>query len=117
MTIGHWLNRTLTVWRAQNTADGQGGQSQIWTLQGSVVAKVDQATVAERTLASQAGADLTHTIYLLPDADVVRNDELRSAHPVTGEAEVFTVEGFTFPSTPRYRKLATVLTQSGPGNG
>lgn len=111
--ITHWLNRTLTVWRPTTVADGSGGQTVTLQEQGNVSAKVDQASPAERQVAAQAGADLTHNIYLEPDADVKRNDELRGAHPVTGETEVFEVTGYTFPSTPIYRKLAATQTQAG----
>lgn len=109
MSIDHWLNRELEVWRPTTQPDGAGGQSTTFTRQPEPVrAKVGQPTTSERLLAQQAESRHSHSIYLLPAADVRRGDELRDA--ATGE--VWRVMSLSGPSSPRYRKATTELTQS-----
>ncbi|MEU0584583.1 head-tail adaptor protein [Streptomyces sp. NPDC006132] len=106
--IGHWLNRTLEVWRPEGTPDGHGGESTTPVQQPQPVrAKVDQPSASDRLLAAQTNSEHSHDIYLLPDADVRRGDELRD--PATGEA--WTVHAVIGPSTARYRKAQSQLTQ------
>lgn len=88
----HLLDRELGVWRRVFTADGAGGRSAIWQQVGTVAARVSQPTAAERTLAAQAGASLTDAVYLVPDAAVARNDELR------GDGQVYRVHATVTPS-------------------
>lgn len=108
--IGHWLNRTLQVWRPATTPDGTGGQTVTWAQSGTVAAKVDQPSTSERMLAQQAGSEHTHNIYLHPAAvpAVRRGDELRD--PGTGEA--WRITSVVHPSTARYHKASGVLIQS-----
>ena len=103
--ISHWLNRTLQVCRPATSGDGTGGQQVIYVQQADVRAKVDQPTTAERMLAQQAGARHTHTVYLLPTADVRRGDELR------GGGQVLRVLATSTPSTPRYLRAECELIQ------
>jgi len=104
--IGHLLNRTLEVWRLAAMPDGAGGQTTTLTLVGTVRAKVDQPSTADKVLAQQAGSHHTHTVYLLPTADVARGDELRG----TGQRlKVLAVAG---PSSPDYLRADCELTQS-----
>jgi hypothetical protein len=106
--IGHWLNRELAVWRPRSTDDGYGGQSTTHVEQPEPVrAKVDQPAAADRLLAAQTSSKHSHDIYLLPDADVRRLDELRDAS--TGESwKVLHIFG---PSSTRYRKAQSELIQ------
>jgi len=106
MTVSHWLNRTLTVWREGQVADGTGGYASSYESQGTVSGKVDQSTGDERILAQQAGAEHTHNIYLEPDAAVYRNDLLADAgvDPNTDEGGWYHVKATTTPSSPRYLK-------------
>jgi head-tail adaptor len=106
--IGHWLNRELQVWRREAVDDGYGGQTSTYVRQpDDVRAKVDQPSAAERLLAAQTSSRHTHSIYLMPDADVRRLDELRDE--ATGEQwRVLAVVG---PSTVRYRKAESELIQ------
>ncbi|MEW2635260.1 head-tail adaptor protein [Streptomyces sp. NPDC048389] len=107
--IGHWLNRELQVWRPQTEPDGAGGQTTTHVQQpDDVRAKVDQPSTAERVLAAQAESRHTHSVYLLPDADVRRGDELRDA----GSGEVWRVLSVLSPSSTRYRKAETQLIQA-----
>lgn len=98
MDITHLLNRLLEVWRTTTTDDGYGGQETALTRRADVPAKVDQPTASEQMLAQQAGAEHTHSVYLLPDADVRRGDELR------GDGQVLLVRSVVAPSGPVYRK-------------
>ncbi|KLL11584.1 MULTISPECIES: head-tail adaptor protein [Protofrankia] len=113
--IGHWLNRTLQVWRPTRTQDGAGGYRTVYVRQPSDVrAKVDQPSDAERLLAVQTQSEQTDGIYLLPTDDVRRGDELRD--PDSGE--VWRVAGVMRPSSVRYRKAHGELVQSeGETNG
>lgn len=92
------LTRTLEVWRHTLTGDGQGGQDETFGQIGSVRAKVNEPSAAERVEAMRAGVDLTYQVHLLPDADVKRGDELRDA----AAGEVYKVQLTVSPSTPVY---------------
>lgn len=105
--IGHWLNRTLAVWRPMTVSDGSGGQTVTLVEQGDVRAKVDQPSTSERVVAAQAGSAHSHNVYLLPDADVKRNDELR------GDGQTFKVLATYQPSEPRYLKAECELIEAG----
>lgn len=106
--ITHLLNRQLEVWRPAATDDDYGGRRVQHILQGTVMAKVDQASAAERSVAQQGGAALTHSVYLQPDADVQRGDQLR------GNGETYRVTGTVTPSTPVYLKAECEQIQAAP---
>jgi hypothetical protein len=75
--IGHLLNRTLTVWRPETVVDDVGGQTVTFAQAGTVRAMVSQPTPAEQSIGDhQWGAELTHVVHALADADVRRGDEL-----------------------------------------
>lgn len=74
--IGHLLNTTLTVYRAAYVADGRGGRTRSTNEQGTVRAKVDQPSAAERMVAGQMGAALDYVVHVANSADVQRGDEL-----------------------------------------
>lgn len=74
--ISHLLTRTLTVNRPVTAADGSGGQTVTFVEAGTVRAKVDQPSAAERERGDQWGAEHSHTIRFRHDADVRRGDEL-----------------------------------------
>lgn len=103
--ITHLLNRVLEVWRETAVDDGMGGQEVTLVRQADVLAKVDQPSASDRLLAQQAGASHTHDIYLQPDADVQRGDELR------GDGQVFRVDSVVMPSSPVYRTAEAELIQ------
>ncbi|MGW3437056.1 phage head closure protein [Streptomyces bacillaris] len=105
MDITHLLNRVLEVWRTTTTDDGYGGQETTLTRRADVAAKVDQPSASERMLAQQAGSQHTHSVYLLPGADVRRGDELR------GDGQALRVLHVVTPSGPVYRKAECELTQ------
>ncbi|WP_030744454.1 phage head closure protein [Streptomyces sp. NRRL F-5135] len=106
MDITHLLNRQLTVWRTVTVPDGAGGQETSLRPVGDVAGKVDQPSAADRMLAAQAGSRHTHTVYLQPDADVRRGDQLH------GDGQVLTVHSVVQPSAPVYRKAECELTQT-----
>ncbi len=106
--IGHWLNRQLQVWRRTAVDDGYGGQTSTRVRQpDDVRAKVDQPSASERLLAAQTNSHHTHSIYLMPDADVRRGDELHDES--TGQQ--WRVLAVVAPSTARYRKADAELIQ------
>lgn len=90
------LNRELEVWRVALTPDGQGGQDEAFSQVGTVRAKVNEPSAAERIEAMRSGVDLAYQVHLLPDAGVRRGDQLRAA------GEVFRVLATVRPSTPTY---------------
>lgn len=113
MTIpigGHDLNRTLTVWRPDTAPDGAGGQTVTMVEVGTVRARVSQPSAAERVAAAQAGAEHSHPVYLAPDADVARGDELR------GDGQTFRVRTTFRPSEPVYLRADCELVESEPGD-
>lgn len=106
--IGHWLNRSLQVWRPRSTDDGYGGQTTTHVQQPEPVrAKVDQPSATDQLLAAQTRSKHSHDVFLLPDADVRRLDELRDAS--TGES--WKVLHVVAPSSTRYRKAQSELIQ------
>lgn len=92
----HELNRTFEVWRATTADDGAGGQTEVVVQAGTARARVSQPTAAERVAADAAGARLDSVLYLAPDADVRRRDELR------GDGDTLRVIATTQPSDPVY---------------
>ncbi|MFJ8863616.1 phage head closure protein [Streptomyces sp. NPDC102451] len=109
MSVGRWLNRRLQVWRETTVPDGAGGQVSTWVLQGEVRAKVDQPSASDRLLAQQSGSKHSHSVYLLPTADVQRRDELRAP------GQTYRVLAAVQPSGPRYVKADCELTQKQGG--
>ncbi|MGH3673530.1 MAG: phage head closure protein, partial [Pseudonocardiaceae bacterium] len=99
----------LAVWRRALTPDGAGGRTANWSQVGTVAARVSQPTAAERLAAGQAGAGLTNAIYLLPGADVQRNDEL------AGDGQVFRVHATVHPSGEVYLRADCVEIQPESG--
>jgi head-tail adaptor len=108
--IGRHLNRRLSVWRETTVGDGAGGQETTMAEVGTVRAKVDQPSNADRMLAAQAGSTHDHTVFLAPGADVRRGDELRGTDAL-GNDQVFRVLAVVQPSTPVYSKASCELTQ------
>lgn len=106
--VAHLLNRTLTVWRPSLTPDGSGGFDVDFDDVGEVRAKVDQPSTLERQRADQWGSEHTHNIYLEPDAQVFRGDELR------GDDQVFRVLATVEPSYAVYLKAPAQLVQAEP---
>jgi len=104
----HELNRTLAVWRPVTDDDGAGGQTVTMTDIGDVRARVSQPSAAERVAAMQAGAELLMPVYLAPDADVSRGDELR------GDGEVYRVKATVRPSEVEYLRADCELVQVEP---
>lgn len=105
MDVTHLLNRRLEVWRPTHVEDEGGGRSTTFVRQTDVAAKVDQPSASERMLAAQAGSEHTHSVYLQPDAAVLRGDELR------GDGQTFRVLSVVQPSAPVYSKADCQLIQ------
>lgn len=74
--IAHRLNEELTVYRATDTPDGAGGTTRAFASVGTIRAQVSQPNAAERQVAAQVGAHLTHVVHASYGVDVQRGDEL-----------------------------------------
>jgi head-tail adaptor len=106
--IARLLNASAEVWRATRTSDGMGGWVGGWTKVGSVRARFSQPSATERVQGAQNGADLSHVVYLMPTADVRRDDELRMG------SRVFEVLATFEPSEPgTYLRADCKLRQPG----
>lgn len=92
------LRDSREVWRPTETTDSMGGRSVAFAQVGTVKCKVDMAGQAESEQGDRWGAELTHTVFFLPSADVRRGDELR------GGSLVLRVLAVVEPSSVIYRK-------------
>lgn len=74
----HLLKQKCDIYRRTEVADGQGGFTYSYSaVKLQVRCKIDQASAKEQIEAEQAGASLTHKIYLDPDQTIRRGDEIR----------------------------------------
>jgi SPP1 family predicted phage head-tail adaptor len=106
--IGHRLNDSLTVYRATDVADGAGGSTRTFASVGTIRAQVSQPSAEERTVAAQAGANLTHVVHTTHGADVGRGDELD-----TGEGRRLRVLAVLTNSRRTYSRLECEVAQGG----
>lgn len=104
----HELNRELAVWRPFLDPDGAGGQVVTMLQVGEVRGRVSQPSAAEQLVAAQAGAVHTYAVYLKPDAEVFRGDELRDA------GQVFRVKATYRPSEAVYLRADCELDEPEP---
>lgn len=80
--VSRLLNQSAEVWRAERVPDGGGGWETTWVKVGDVRARFSQPSASERVIGEQGHALWDAIIYFEPDADVLRNDEIRRAgHP------------------------------------
>lgn len=75
--VGRLLNSSAELWRYTQVADGMGGWARAWAKVADVRARFSQPSARERVLADQSQSTLTHVVYLEPDSDARREDELR----------------------------------------
>ena len=116
MSIDHLLNRELTVWRPSTDTDDVGGQTLTWAEIGPVPVMVSQPRADERTVAGQAGAQLSHVVHTRSTADVARGDELAGDLPSDiPEGHRLRVLAVVSDSRGTYRRLATEAVQAEPG--
>lgn len=106
--IGHLFNVTLTVYRGATTEDGRGGRTTAMASHGTIRAKVDQPSAAERMAAGQEGAKLSHVVRTRYGADVKRGDELD-----TGEPRRLRVVAVIHDSHRTYSRLECEVVQGG----
>lgn len=74
--IGHLLNASVTVYRASFAADGRGGRTRSTASHGTLRAKLEQPSPAERLVAARDGAVLDWIVHVLYGSDVQRGDEI-----------------------------------------
>lgn len=97
---------SLDVYRRQNIDDGYGGVISDMVNIGTVKARLSQPTAAERIEADAWQAQVDYAqLYVLPDADVFRGDELH------GERGKYRVTSTIFPSVAIYKRLACEFEQ------
>jgi SPP1 family predicted phage head-tail adaptor len=104
----HLLKQKCDIYRRAQVSDGQGGYTYSYALvKGQVRCKIDQASGSERIEAQQAGGSMTHKIYLDPDQNIRRGDEIRQGD------KSWRVDLVYEPSTPNvYRRADSELIQS-----
>ncbi|MGX1133187.1 head-tail adaptor [Streptomyces glaucescens] len=106
--IARLLNASAEVWRETRAPDGMGGWISAWAAVATVRARFSQPSAAERVVAAQNAAELSHVVYLLASADVRRGDELRRG------TDVFEVLATFEPSEPgTYLRANCKLRQAG----
>ncbi|WP_374194252.1 head-tail adaptor protein [Streptomyces sp. N35] len=88
------MNTQVSVWRFTREPDGMGGWVQDWAEVGSTRARLSHPSAAERVLADQSSARLSHVAYLAAGSDVQRGDRLHQG------ARVFNVLAVFEPSAP-----------------
>ncbi len=115
MSISHLLNRELDHYRTTAVRTPTGGLAEERALVGQVWARVPQPSATERIMArtqvgpQQGGAELTQPVYVEPQEDIRRGDELADA--ATGE--VFRVKDAITPSKEGvYLRLDTEVVQA-----
>jgi len=101
--IEGFLNRSLDVFRPSTASDGSGGRTTQLVPASSVRAMVSQPSAQERESGGQWGARHTHSVYVLPSADIRRGDELR------GGGQNLRVLAVIRPSRSVYRKAVCQL--------
>lgn len=86
------FNHDWTLTRRTRTADGQGGYTQTWATVATVAGRMRPASAAERTLAMQRRADISHVWYVAADEEVQRGDR------ITGQGRTYDVIAIREPS-------------------
>jgi SPP1 family predicted phage head-tail adaptor len=73
----HLLNSTATIGRPSTTPDSQGGHARTYpAVETSVRCRIRPLSLAERNIGHREEVDATHRVYMLPDEDVRRGDQL-----------------------------------------
>lgn len=95
------LNNTAAISRRRRTPDGQGGWAIDYVSIGSVDGRIRPATSNEREIALQEERRITHVLYVVAGADIVRGDRvtvLTGAGQAASLPLVVEVEGIREPS-------------------
>jgi len=84
--IERLFNNTFTLYRRDRTADGQGGWSVTYASNGTAEGRIRPASSAEREVALQEQAQISHVLYQVElgeqvwDVIAVREPSLSSVH-------------------------------------
>ncbi len=71
------LITTFTQTRRTRASDGQGGFTETWSeVDAALVGRMRPASAAERTVAQQAQAAISHVLYLLASETIYRGDRV-----------------------------------------
>ena len=68
------LNHTFAIYRRERTSDGQGGWSITYVANGSAEGRMRPASSAEREVAAEEQRAISHVLYVVHGADIVRGD-------------------------------------------
>jgi len=80
--IERLFNNTFTLYRRDRTADGQGGWSVTYASNGTAEGRIRPASSAEREVALQEQAQISHVLYVLADTDIARGDQVELGEQV-----------------------------------
>jgi len=107
------MTQTLSLYRPSTSTDSGGGQVVTFDQVGTVSAKVNQPTPAEREAAGQWGAQLSHVVHTPASNDVRRGDELGGDLPSDIPADSrLRVVAVISDSHETYRRCECVITQA-----
>lgn len=70
------FNTTFTVSVKARTSDGRGGWAVSWKEAGSVVGRMRPASAAERLMAAQRQATLSHVLYVSAEEAIQRGNRV-----------------------------------------
>jgi len=101
LSISHLLNRTPTIKRTVQTADGQGGFTESLSVVATVKGRRRAASGSERLVAGREDAKVTHIWYFEPGTDIKVRDTV-----VDGSAS-YEVLALLPPSEDLYVKAQT----------
>lgn len=76
MVFESLLNNTFNVYSPRRTADGSGGWSIDYVLEGTVVGRIRPATSREREVAVQQQREVSHVFYTTHPSPVIRGYRL-----------------------------------------
>lgn len=107
-SVAHLLDRTCTTKRFLRASDGQGGWTETYTDHlTDVPCRRSSPSPADRTVADQLQAVVSHTVYFTPGVDVKRGDQ------IAVDGYVLLVEAVVAPSVDVYLKALCSETQQG----
>jgi len=74
--IEHQFNNTFTFYRRDRTADGQGGWSVSYAVNGTAEGRIRPASSREREVGMQEQREISHVLYVLAGTDIARGDQV-----------------------------------------
>ena len=75
-SLDHLLQRTVNVNRRARVADGVGGHTGAFSLNGTLLVHIRDASFSERLRAMREEAEVTHVLYVAAGVDLQRDDQV-----------------------------------------